>query len=455
MINGIGRSKSIIIFLLFILSQCSKEKECLGFKTLTPPLHADEKFLYDPNERVVLLRGVNVPLNFKYEIRDFEIIKSFGFNFIRLPISWREAEPEEGKFNMNYIENYRNFIIEAGKRGIYSMLDVHQGAWCVSTESIPLWMCEDVADKFTDMDTILKETYRFWHSSFLQQKLVNFWKFLIQNFKDLDGLIGYDVLNEPFSPDGIIYGKFEKCCLFPFYKEIIKTIREIDSEKLIILEPCVLSNLLPSYTEPFPYPNLIYSPHAYFFHGYDENGELIIYHEETPEEVRKKYERYLKEAKKMKTPLLIGEYGGPQPQGGKYEFIDPWLEESLKIQDEMLLSSAYWNYHPEGAWSVIDKERRIKNYYFERLRRPYPRYTAGIPQSLSYRKKEGTMTYTFTQTDACEPTEIYIPKEMMETGVVKISTQSEWSYDENEETLRLTIKERTTEIITIEILPGK
>jgi len=408
--------------------------ECAYDPSAALTFHTDEEFIYDQYGRVVLLRGVNVPGNYDYPfiftLRDLDIIEEFGFNFIRLGISWRETEPEEGKFDYENIENYRNFIREAQQRGIYAMPEVHQVSWCKKGGDIPEWMCRREASNGMDLGAVRAETDRFWNNGELRSKLVRFWRFLAENFKDLDGVFGYDILNEPFSFDGLVYGRFEKRYLFPFYKDVIKAIREIDPERPVIVEPNAFAPVLPAYTEPLPFPNIVYAPHPYFLHGYGSEG-LVVLHEETPEEIRKKYERYKREAERMRAPLLAGEFGGPRR--GAFDFVPSWLAESLRMQDELFIGSAVWVYHPsDGDWSIVDRDRNIIPFYFKMHRRPYARYTAGKPIEIVFSPKSEAFTYKYhAVAEVCAPTEIYFPQDMFDASEIEINATypAEWSYD--------------------------
>lgn len=418
---------------------CAGDGETCGSSASSvTPFRAGKDFIYDASERVTIPRGVNVPGNydypFKYTSADLDLIASFGFNFIRLGISWKHMEPKEGTYDMAHVDQYRNFIREAGERGIYAMIEVHQVNWCMKGGDVPEWMCEEIPPLWDDLGTILKEADRFWKSEELRAKLIRFWIFLARNFNDLDSLFGYDILNEPTSSYGILFGEFEKCCLFPFYRNVISAIREVDSRRPIALEPNVLSTALRDYTEPFPYDNLLFSPHPYFPHTYGGQG-LIILAKETPVDIREKYGRYVQEAKVMGVPVLVGEYGGPEED--KHDFVPAWLEESHRMQDQYLLGAAYWVYNPDDTmWSIVDRNRTPKPYYLERLRRPYPRFTAGIPLSLSFDRSEGHFSYSYAPSGgSCGTTEIFLPQAMMETGHLRVAGARKWSYDPSREVL--------------------
>lgn len=443
--GGFSKKRNFLLGILFAVSVVrpgAADPLVCGRQLLR--FHAGERFIYDSCGRVVLFRGANVPgyhtYPFPYNAQDIQALQSFGFNFVRLGISWQYAEPKEGQYDRAYLEAVVNFIREAGKAGIYVMPELHQIGWGAPEGGIPAWMCEKPPKSGSDLIQVAKESNRFWNQPELQDKMLGFWRYLIKNFSGLDNIFGYNVLNEPVSTDCLVYGAFEKK-LFPFYERAIKVLREADPQMPVILEPCVFALILPTDTRPFPEPNLVYSPHPYFFHAYagpphgsSGAGRLIVLEREPPEELAAKYQRLLDEAKRMKAPLLIGEYGGPESR----QFAGKWLEKSLALQDQYFLSSAIWAYDPSDQnWSVVDPERKPRPFYWNLLHRPYPRFTSGTPTLLYYSFSEKKFLYRFQPNqDIQAPTEIYLPKEFMKNPSLKISAPK-WSYDEQEELLRI------------------
>ena len=59
---------------------------------------------------------------------DFDLLKTAGVNVIRLGTMWPGIEPERGQYNMTYIGVLKSIAQKAAKRGIYTLLDMHQDA---------------------------------------------------------------------------------------------------------------------------------------------------------------------------------------------------------------------------------------------------------------------------------------------------------------------------------------
>lgn len=73
----------------------------------------------------------------QYELyeEDFKLAKKLGHNAHRLSIEWSRIEPEEGKFNEEEIEHYKNVLKTLKDQGLTVMLTLHHF-------TLPLWMAK-------------------------------------------------------------------------------------------------------------------------------------------------------------------------------------------------------------------------------------------------------------------------------------------------------------------------
>jgi endoglycosylceramidase len=410
-----------------------------------PRLRSNGEFILDAYGRVTLLRGANVPAQyykpFEFDSRNLEVLRSFGFNFIRLGLAWDKAEPEEGEYDMEYLRSIVEFARLAGDYGMYVTPEVHQVAWCSPGSGVPVWMCSEPAKNGLDFAAIFRETGRFWDDPELQDKLIRFWVMIVEQFKDLDNVMGYNPMNEPLDASMLVPGSFEKK-LFSFYDRWIEAVREIDPDRPAVLEPCAANLLLPMKTPPFIHDNLVYAPHPYFLHGYTNKGKLVVIERESMYGLSRKYARNAREAGELGAPLLIGEFGGP-PQ---YKFAERWLARSVELQDEYFTGFAVWVYNPpDDNWAIADEHGNPGALYWEVLRRPYPRHTAGEPVRLSYAYKDKRFTFVFKPDhDITAPTEIYLPRELADEVTV---SGGHWSYDNVSEVMCVRPRKDRQEII--------
>jgi beta-glucosidase len=63
--------------------------------------------------------------HYKLYKEDVKLIADFGLNAYRFSIEWSRIEPQEGKFDLKAIEQYRNLIRELKRRGVEPMITLH------------------------------------------------------------------------------------------------------------------------------------------------------------------------------------------------------------------------------------------------------------------------------------------------------------------------------------------
>lgn len=388
-----------------------------------PRLHSEGGFVVDELGRVVLLRGANVPSHcykpMKFGESDLDALESFGFNFIRLGISWDKSEPEPGTYDLEYIRSLVEFARLAGERGMYVMPEVHKYGWCQPGSDWPQWSCSVPVRDGSDFVGMMRNARRFWNDPALQEKLIDFWRLLVVEFRGLDNVMGYNPMNEPLDLTMLVPGVFDKK-LFAFYEKWIAAVRELDPLRPACLEPCTANMIVPLMAPPFEHDNLVWTPHPYYVHG----GDFVV--KESNRKLSKKYRRLDREARSLGAPLVVGEYGGDPDT----EFARRWLIKSFELQDQYLAGAAIWVYDAaDSGWAIVDSKGEPKPFFREALRRPYPRYTSGIPIELGYSVEEKASYYRFEPDASIDaPTEIYLPLELSQ-GSIEV-TGGRWSYDD-------------------------
>lgn len=70
----------------------------------------------------------------RYEL-DFDIAQKLNFNAFRFSIEWSRIEPEEGQWDMNEIQHYRDYILALKKRGMEPIVTLWH--W-----TVPTWFAE-------------------------------------------------------------------------------------------------------------------------------------------------------------------------------------------------------------------------------------------------------------------------------------------------------------------------
>ena len=207
-------------------------------------------YLYDANNRVVLLHGVNVvykhPPYIAYPDRgkpwdlsaaDAARMQSLGFNVVRLGLEWQALEPGSGgpnqpkictpgtpgdphEFNRAVAEAYLSHVAATVKLlsryGIYTLLDMHQdvynanfrgeGApdWAVCTDGVPIVPTGGRWSNNYSNPQLDTAVHHFWTNDVvgnLQGQFDLVWATVASRFKNDPWVVGYDPYNEPFSTE--------------------------------------------------------------------------------------------------------------------------------------------------------------------------------------------------------------------------------------------------------------
>ena len=207
---------------------------------------------------------------------DFDAVQALGLNCLRFPISYmdvfdcdfdlmRSDNPTaEELLNMtltlrkDHLLKMDKFIVEAEKRGIYIILDLH-GAYGSQNGNDPspdsrqhdwLWRQDDVGSAFRELTLEL-------------------WTVLAEHYKDYKNIAAYDLLNEPAgdaNDQGCLTSTTGKL-QWDYFDDLYKAIRVIDPNHTIIMESCWGAEDLPQPTT-YGWENVMYE-----FHHYDSTTD--------------------------------------------------------------------------------------------------------------------------------------------------------------------------------------
>ena len=129
---------------------------CAGAVALEP-LGVDGDRIVDTAGRTVLLHGMNCgekSSQRRHESwhgpEDFQNMRRWGMNCLRLLVHWSAVEPEPGAYDEDYLQRLDRRIQWARDAGLYVILDMHQDlfseaipggngapAWAVITDAMP------------------------------------------------------------------------------------------------------------------------------------------------------------------------------------------------------------------------------------------------------------------------------------------------------------------------------
>ena len=121
--------------------------------------------------------------------------------------------------------------------------------------------------------------FRLWCSPEYGERFAALWGTLARTLRHFENVLGYDLLNEPFTPDDVAQGYFDEMpstyvgTLNELYRKAITAIREWDSETPIILESTYwASPRTLKFLQTYDDKSIVYSFHMYAPLAYTMRG---------------------------------------------------------------------------------------------------------------------------------------------------------------------------------------
>lgn len=375
-------------------------------------------------------------------------LRSFGYDVVRLAVSWSLLEPAPGQISQTYIDRIAQVVGWLRSAGIYAVIDMHQDAWskylytgagqnCPAplspvtgaheADGAPDWASVHATPvcqlSVRELDPAVAEDFqRLWSNTpatdgvGLQDHFARAMAALASRFRNDPAVAGYDIFNEP-SPGLLAPPAADSAQIFPFYAKVIRTVRNTvpGFRQLFFIEPDVLRDvtdqryaLLPwsTYSD---YGNVVYAPHIYT-HVFTPDalasapslGPLFT--------VDSGYAGAAADARALAVPLWDGEFGIG------VEDDETTLRQHYDTQDRLGVGGVLWVWKADG-FSVMHGPFGQGTPFPSRVKftdRAYPLYTAGILKSLAYDPNRATFDMRATSAavtpgnDAHE-TLIYVP----------------------------------------------
>ncbi|MCC5931265.1 MAG: cellulase family glycosylhydrolase [Cyclobacteriaceae bacterium] len=400
-----------------------------------------------------------------------QFLKNRGINLIRLGIFWNAIEPQPFTYNDEYIQKVRELVIELGKEGIYVFLDMHQDLYGAPFgEGAPEWASmgrdeqhttgEIWSDAYIMSKAVQKSFDAFWDNEKgesgigLQDHYALAWAKVASAFQDVETLVGYDIMNEPFIGSGalniyaglldsfaslynsahndaismedamqiwssiegrfkalellneaVIYQKllepveawhqnFEKNVLQGFYQKVADSIAVKTPDKLFFLGHGYFCNTgIPTAIEALKGHASVYTPHAYDLVTDTRHAESAGF-----ERLDFIYQQIKNQGERMNIPVLVGEWGAFY--GGQNEALVKVATHSIRLMDKYGFSQTYWDYF-EG----LDEQP----YFRKALWRPVPVVFPGRLETYGLTNDHEYYLSGYVESDNKPLISIYIP----------------------------------------------
>ncbi len=398
-----------------------------------PRLFLKADGFHDSEGRLVYFRGVNAAGNAKLppfipfeDPKWWDLLRSWGFNMVRLTLIWEAIEPQPDVYDQDYLDKVKKLVDDASQRGIYVLLDMHQDLYSrwLKGDGAPYWAFPPQVDPFHNngfggrfwglaylfsSDTRTCFTY-FFRSQELQDHYARAWLEVVRRVKDNPYVLGYDIMNEPSCgdiPNG--KGEFENGYLKPFYEKVIRSIREVHSGAICFVEPQVM-DMYSSKLTPFSIDGLVYAPHLYNpianmlrLNLLPDYALLALL-----------FNPLRDKARELGMPLFIGEFGAPWTMQPSYA-RDMSVNNALMIFEQNFVSNAYWDYSVQdvAVWneedfSLIDEEGNPRGLNVNV--RPYVRRLNGSPGFQFFGRFTRVYAFSFSGEAGGPPTVVHIPE---------------------------------------------
>jgi aryl-phospho-beta-D-glucosidase BglC (GH1 family) len=300
---------------------------------------------------------------------DFDRCVEMGINCLRLPFWYRNLVDENGRFYENGFDSIDWFIEEAGKRGIYVILDMH-GAPGSQNGS-------DHSGKDGGNNKEAASEFFFGPNAAENQEIFyKIWEAVAQRYKDNPAVAGYDLLNEPYCTYRYSSSRTAEqlnSALWRIYDNAYKRIRAVDPDHLIIMEAVWDPSDLPD-PSGFGWTNIMYQYHNYAQGTIQnlDNARLVVDH------MRAKVDLIANAG--YNVPSYMGEFNF-------YGNMNAW-DEGLAMFNERGLNWTAWTYKTtrnNGSWGLYhhseNRSVNLETDSIDRIREIWQNAGAAVPNT--------------------------------------------------------------------------
>lgn len=268
---------------------------------------------------------------------DFNTCASLGINCIRLPVWYRNFVDENNNWYSNAFERVDWFVEQAGKRGIYVIIDMH-GAYGSQNGS---------DHSGVDGGNNKQGASEFFFGSNAasnQEKYYQMWEKIAEHYNSNPIVAGYDLLNEPYNEYRYNSGYSDDqlhSWLWNIYDNAYKRIRAKDPNHVIIMEATWEPYDLPN-PSTYGWENVMYEYHNYLYDDYDNAaGQQIANMQRRIDNINNA---------NYNVPSYMGEFS-------YFNQTSTW-EQGLKLLNDNGLNWTSWTYKcvsEYGNWGLVNQ----------------------------------------------------------------------------------------------------
>jgi hypothetical protein len=286
--------------------------------------------------------------------KEFDDFQRFGFNSVRLGISWANMEPDaptspgQHAWNQEYLKAVDDAVKGFTSRGIAVIIDMHANNLSPAFKNpkpdrcqgsgLPVWLFPDAASQDPQ-----EAECEFLSGQPLpgapidaQQGYADAWSEIAGRYADNKLVVAADIFNEPSAancPD---------LDLLPFYEQMGHAIRAADPKLLLIYQDNAARSGNYALSAPLDLPDSVYSFHFYPLNWTE--GQALL-------------QSHLDHVASWKQPVWLGEFGPFREAGRGADVSDAWLGDLDKMMKATRADDVGWAFHQYsgGGGSLIQR----------------------------------------------------------------------------------------------------
>ncbi len=263
--------------------------------------------------------------------RDFEIIRSFDMNVIRLPFWYTLLEDDDEPFTIKPDGwKWLDWTIEQAERhGLYVILDMHGAPGA----------------QWTEQHAGRQNYNQLWSNSEYQERTVWLWQQIAARYAGRKSVAGYDLLNEPWGgTQGALKSIMDRC---------YQAIRSVDPDHIVIFSGHFNDVRFLGRPEDNGWTNAVYTVHNY--PGLFGNGDPTV----------STHRQYIKQGipaanqtyRSLNAPILVGEFNVVFESAGGAEMMRRYFD----LYADYGWAATMWSYKvlsnqggiPDSFWGMV------------------------------------------------------------------------------------------------------
>lgn len=438
-------------------------------------LQPDGPWWRDTEGRVVLLHGVNVvkkvapyiPSPEEFGPADADRIAELGWNTVRLGFIWAGMQPVPGPVDAAYLARYEQIVNLLGERGIYVLVDAHQDIWNErwGGEGAPDWAVfrpgarnpASWALTYFTSSSLGMAFWDFWtNRNGILDEYVSMWQQVAERFAGNPHVLGYDIMNEPWTSPLWIFPQ-DRYTVQRMYEKVIPAIRSVDTDHAIFWEPSIPSfQIFHDRMDLPPDPNLALSSHVYCAVA------VVLGRIFWPKDACRALDTaHLRHARTYRDRVpgaswLVTEYGASDLTEG--------IDDQADLFDREFLGWQYWEWKKwddpttglnshlvDGDTGPIVLRPKVPV-----LERSFARRVAGLPTRHAFNTATGSFRLTYEpDAGSAAPTEIWLPLEQHYPGGYDVDVSGgTWSVSGADPHILLVTAESGAPEVDVEVTPA-